>query len=285
MPTLLPISGAPISHFMLTKKTIGFLGAGVMAEALVKGLTSSGAVSAGQLLASDKSTKRLAHMAEVYEIKVLSKNYEVVSGADIIVVAVKPQDMAGLLGEIAQDLSGDKLIISIAAGVTTAAIKEAIKKSVPVVRVMPNTATIVGEGAIGIFAAQGVSEGDIKLACAIFSAVGKVVAVDDESLMDAVTGLSGSGPAYVFLFMEALARAGVKAGLSKEDALLLAMQTTLGAARLAIESDKTLKELREMVTSPKGTTFEGLKKLEEGGFTETIGSAVEAATKRSRELS
>lgn len=275
---------------MLTKKTIGFLGAGNLAEALIKGLLESKSVAASQLIASDRLTSRLLHLAEAYEVKVFNKNYEAVRNADIIFLTVKPNDVAGLLAEVARELGPGKLIISAAAGITTTKILEAMKtggaaRFTPVVRAMPNTPAIVGQGAVALCAGLGAREEDLKLARAVFEAVGRVIVVEDEALMDAVTGLSGSGPAYVFLFMEALAEGGVKMGLSQKDSIALAVQTVLGAARLATESKKDLRELREMVTSPGGTTVEGLKKLNEAGFKDAVIAAVEAATRRARELS
>lgn len=275
---------------MLTKKTIGFLGAGNMAEALIKGLLESKSVSAGQIIASDRLTSRLLHLAEVYDIKVYNKNYEAANNADIIFITVKPNDVEGVLGEIAPEITSEKLVISAAAGITTKKILDSLRAGgfkgfVPVVRAMPNTPAIVGEGAVALCAGAGAGKDDVRLARAVFESVGRVMEVEDEGLMDAVTGLSGSGPAYVFLFMEALTEAGVKLGLDLEDSKMLSMQTVLGAAKLAMESTKSLKELREMVTSPGGTTVEGLKKLNKAGFTETIAAAVEAAAKRARELS
>ncbi len=275
---------------MLTKKTIGFLGAGNLAEALIKGLLSSKIVKAGQIMASDRLDSRLLHLAETYEIKVYSNNREVVGNADIIFLTVKPGEVKGVLKEIALELAPGKLIISTAAGITASAVLESLKnyglqRPIPVIRAMPNTPAIVRESAVGLHAGAGAKESDLDLAKAIFQSVGRVVIVEDESLMDAVTGLSGSGPAYVFLFMEAMVEGGVKAGLSEESARLLAIQTTLGAAKLAIESPKSLADLRRMVTSPGGTTLEGLKKLEEAGFKGAIIKAVEAATKRAGELS
>ncbi|MFQ5736956.1 MAG: pyrroline-5-carboxylate reductase [Thermodesulfobacteriota bacterium] len=275
---------------MLAKKTIAFLGAGNLAEALIKGLLAAGGVVASQIIASDRLDERLLHLAEAYEIKVFNKNYEAVENADIIFLTVKPNDVERLIGEIAGQFGPGKLIISAAAGITTTRILEALKTGgaphfTPVVRAMPNTPAIVRQGAVALCAGLGAESGDIALAKAVFDAVGRVIVLEDEGLMDAVTGLSGSGPAYVFLFMEALAEGGVKAGLSREDAELLSMQTVLGAARLAMESPKDLKELREMVTSPGGTTMEGLKKLDEAGFKEAVTGAVEAATRRARELS
>jgi len=275
---------------MLTKKTIGFLGAGNLAEALIKGLLASRSVKAGQIVASDRIGERLIHLAETYEIKVYNKNHEVVQNADIIFLTVKPGEVKGVLKEIAPEIGQGKLIISAAAGITAQSVLEYLRNnglqhSVPVIRAMPNTPAIVQESAAGLCAGVGARKSDLALAKAVFEAVGKVVIVEEERLMDAVTGLSGSGPAYVFLFMEALVEGGIKAGLSEKSARLLAIQTTLGAARLAMQSPKSLSELRRMVTSPGGTTIEGLKKLEEAGFKGAVMKAVEAATKRAAELS
>lgn len=275
---------------MLTKKTIGFLGAGNLAEALIKGLVASKSVRASQIIAADKISERLIYLAETYEIKVYNRNHEIAENSDIIFITVKPNDVSGVLGDIAPALGKDKLLISAAAGITTTTVLERLKESgtkgfVPVVRAMPNTPVIVREGAIGLCAGLGAGKSDLKLARALFESVGKVVVVEEEGLLDAVTGLSGSGPAYVFLFMEALVEAGVKAGLKKETARELALQTTLGAAKLAIDSPKSLEELIKMVTSPGGTTIEGLKKLKEADIKGTVEKAVSAATKRARELS
>lgn len=275
---------------MITGKTIGFLGAGNLAEALIKGLIASGSVRPGNIVASDRMSERLIYLAESYEVKVFSKNYEVVRNAEIIFLTVKPGDVEHVLREIAPEFTQGKLLISAAAGVTTSRILDTLKASglthfVPVVRAMPNTPAIVREGATGLSAGPGAGKAHLELAAALFTSVGKVAVVEDESLMDPLTGLSGSGPAYVFLFMEALIEGGVKAGLERETATALAMQTVLGAARLAIESPKSLQELRRMVSSPGGTTLAGLKRLEEGGFTQAVEAAVDAATRRARELS
>jgi len=274
---------------MLSEKTICFLGAGNLAEALIKGLIKSAVVPASQIIASDRLNSRLLHLAEAYNIKVFNKNYEAARNADIIFLTVKPGDIPGLLGDIARDIGPGKLIISAAAGVTTTKILDGLKQGglpqlTPVVRAMPNTPAIVGEGAVAVCGSLAASHADLCLARAIFEAVGRVIEVQDEAQMDAVTGLSGSGPAYVFLFMEALAEGGERMGLSPQDSRILALQTVLGAARLALESEKGLKELREMVTSPGGTTVEGLKKLDEAGFKAAVIGAVEAATLRAKEL-
>ncbi|MEK7773346.1 MAG: pyrroline-5-carboxylate reductase, partial [Deltaproteobacteria bacterium] len=271
-------------------KSIGFLGAGNLAEALIKGLLASKKVGPGQIVASDRISGRITHIAETYEIKVYARNYEVARNADIIFLTVKPNDVKGVLKEIASEAAPDKLLISAAAGITTTTVQETLKEAgmvrfIPVVRAMPNTPALVQEGATAICAGMGAGKAELKLARTLFESVGKVVVIDDEPLMDAVTGVSGSGPAYVFLFIEALVEAGVAAGLREDTAKLLAAQTVLGAARLALESPMTLEELVKMVASPGGTTVEGLKKLEESGFKGAVIKAVEAAVKRANELS
>jgi pyrroline-5-carboxylate reductase len=282
---------------MLTDKKIGFLGAGNLAEALIKGLLASGSVTAAQITASDRFSPRLVHIAENYEVRVVNDNTEAARGADIVFLTVKPTDAPQVLAEVAPGLGPGKLLISVAAGLTTERILDALSKgqagvsagssaNLPaVVRAMPNTPALIGEGMTALYAGHDAGAGEIDIARAVFKAVGRVVVVEDESLMDAVTGLSGSGPAYVFLFMESLVDAGTKCGLPEADSLTLALQTTIGAALLAGGSEKSLAELREMVSSPGGTTIEGLKKLREGCFPETVIAAVEAASKRSRELS
>lgn len=270
---------------MLTKKTIGFIGAGNMGEALIKGLLASKKITPAQILVADKVKERLAYITEHYEAKVFSKNFEVAKGADIIILAVKPNDMKPALQEIGSDLNKDKLLISIAAGVTMDFILGCLPHHVSLIRVMPNTPALVLEGAIGICPGQGVSKEDKDIAAQIFEAVGKIVIIENEDLMDAVTGLSGSGPAYVFLILEALSDAGVRVGLPRKTANLLAMQTVLGSSKLAMETGKHFGELKDMVTSPGGTTIAGLEKLEEGSIRAAIIKAVEAATKRSKELS
>lgn len=271
---------------MLTKKNIGFIGAGNMGEALIKGLLVSKKITSAQILIADKVKERLAYIAEHYGAKVFNKNFEVAKGADIIILAVKPADMKSALQEISSELNKEKLLISIAAGVTMNFILKCLPHhNVPLIRVMPNTPALVLEGAVGICPGQGVSIKDKDIAVAIFEAVGKVVIIENEGLMDAVTGLSGSGPAYIFLILEALSDAGVGVGLPRKTANILAIQTVFGSAKLAMESGKHFGELKDMVTSPGGTTIAGLEKLEEGGVKASIMKAVAAATRRSKELS
>lgn len=279
---------------MLTKKTIGFIGGGNLAEALIKGLISSKTASPANILVSDCNAQRLAHITQACEVRALTKNYETARDADIIFITVKPKDAADAVTGIAPELGGKKVIISVVAGVTTDAItrwatsngrngKNGIHP--PVIRAMPNTPVIVREGMTALYAGEYVKPEHLKLAKAVFEAVGKVIVLEDEAMMDVVTGLSGSGPAYIFLVMEAMMNAGIKLGLSEADAKTLALQTTLGAARLAKESSQTLTELRRMVASPGGTTIEGLKKLEEGGLANIIEAAVKAAATRATEIS
>ena len=275
---------------MLKGKTIGFIGTGKIAEAIIKGLIASGKVSPAQIKASDIDKSRRLHMAEAYQIKVFNEAPEVVELADIVLIAVKPAQVEEVLIDIARNLVSEKLIVSVAAGITTGSIREHLKSGgvkidIPVVRAMPNTPAIVGEGVTGIAAGKGAKRADMDLALELFSAVGTVTAFDDEAHLDAVTGLSGSGPAFVFYFMEAMLDAGVKEGIEYEEARELALRTTLGAAKLALESGTDLIELRRMVSSPNGTTVAGLNKLEEARFYDIMVDAVRSAIKRARELS
>jgi len=272
------------------KETAGFIGAGNMAEALIKGFTASKALPPSRIFVSDRLNQRLVHMAETLGVKILTKNYEVARNADIIFIAVKPSDAAGVLREIAPELNAGKLLVSIAAGITTGRVMEALeegglKEVIPVVRAMPNTPVTIREGVTALVAGAGAGKGDLAVAGRFFSTVGGVVYIEDEALMDAVTGLSGSGPAYIFYIMEALIEAGAGAGMTAEQARTLVIQTTIGAARLAAESGVELKELRERVTSPGGTTAEGIRVFEEAGLGDIIIRAVRAAERRSRELS
>ncbi|HLE08202.1 MAG TPA: pyrroline-5-carboxylate reductase [Thermodesulfobacteriota bacterium] len=271
----------------LSKKTIGFVGAGNMAGALIKGLITSNLITPLQIIASDRDKKKLVGIAEKYGIKVFNENFEVAEAADIIILAVKPDDMTAALEEIAPGVTKEKLLISIVAGKTTGAILDSLsaagmRHKVAVVRAMPNMPALVGEGATAVFAAEGKAA---KIVDAIFGAVGTVVKVNEETLLDAVTGLSGSGPAYIFLFMEALVEAGVNLGIPVEDAKKLVFKTALGAARVAWESKKDMAELIKTITSPGGTTIEGLKEFEKAGLKKIVSSAVFAAAKRAKELS
>jgi pyrroline-5-carboxylate reductase len=264
-------------------KRIGFLGCGNMGEALVKGLVAASVVEAGALMASDTRGDRLADLDRRYGVRIAKDNVELVRECDVIVLAVKPQIMSTVLTEISSSLSRRQLVISIAAGVSTATIRAGVGKDVRLIRVMPNTPALVREGATAIAKATGLEVGDLETAEEIFGAVGKVVVLD-EDLMDAVTGLSGSGPAYVAVVIESLADGGVKMGLDRVTAMTLATQTVLGAAKLLLETGMHPGSLKDMVSSPGGTSITGIAALEEGGIRTTFIKAVERATLRSREL-
>lgn len=267
---------------MLTS-TIAFLGAGNMGEALIRGLLSSDAIAPEQLRASDRRADHLKELADRYKIETSTDNRHVVKGADVVVLAVKPQIMDSVLAEIGQELEPGTLVISIAAGVDISRMESKLPEGIRVIRSMPNVASLVAEGATAIAAGSLAQEDDLVLARRIFESVGMVVVVE-EGLMDAVTGLSGSGPAYIFLVVEALSDAGVKMGLSRWDALALAAQTVLGAAKLIIETGEHPGRLKDMVCSPGGTAIAAVHTLEQGGLRTTLIDAVETATRRSAEL-
>ncbi len=269
---------------MLTNKTIGMIGTGNMGNALIDGLIRSGATSPERIICSDASDRQLATAHDKFKIATTTDNNEVVRSADIIIYAIKPQIMASVLKETADALDMSKLIISIAAGVPLAAIESLLRKDLRLIRVMPNVAVAVREGATAIAAGGHASKDDVKMAMAIFDSVGKSIFLKENDLMDAITGLSGSGPAYIFMIVDALADAGVKVGLSRKDALFLASQTILGAAKLLLETDAHPGQLKDSVTSPGGTAIAGLHTLEKGGLRTTLINAVEAAANRSKEL-
>jgi len=269
---------------MLTEKKIGFIGGGNMAEALISGLVHSDAARPENIICSDIREEPLAELQRKYGIATTTSNIEVAEKAEILIYATKPQILASVLRETAGVLDKSKLIISIAAGVPLAAIQSGLQKELRLIRVMPNICAFVKESATAIAAGKYVEEGDIELAKAIFDSVGISVFIKENILMDAFTGLSGSGPAYVFLIIDAMADAGVKMGLSRKDSLLLSTQTVLGSAKLLLESKEHPGQLKDRVTSPGGTSIAGIHTLEQGGLRTTIMDAVEAATNRSREL-
>jgi pyrroline-5-carboxylate reductase len=269
---------------MLDNKTIGFIGAGNMAETLMGGLINSKQSKPENLICSDIRDARLGELANQYKIQTTTNNRTVVKTSDIIIYAVKPQIMADVVKETADTLDMSKLIISIAAGVPMAAIGSLLGKDLRLIQAMPNVCVAVNEGATAIAAGAHAKAGDIDMAKAIFNCVGRCIFLKESHLLDAVTGLSGSGPAYIFMMVDALADAGVKMGLSREDAHELSSQTVLGAAKMLLETKIHPGRLKDMVTSPGGTTIAGLHTLEKGGLRSTLISAVEAATLRSKEL-
>jgi pyrroline-5-carboxylate reductase len=264
-------------------KRIGFVGAGNMAGALIKGLLHSGTVGPGQIQASDVREERLAELAAEHGIATTKDNAKLAAWADVLVLAVKPQVIDKVMVPIARELRPHTLVVSIAAGVPIESIESRLPPETRVVRTMPNTAAIALAGATAIAPGTHASDGDLALARQLFEATGRVVVLD-ESLLDAVTGLSGSGPAYVMLMIEALADGGVKVGLHRETALLLAAQTVYGSAKLLLETGEHPGRIKDMVTSPGGTAIAGLHTLEAGGLRTTLIDAVESATRRSIEL-
>jgi pyrroline-5-carboxylate reductase len=267
----------------LKDRRIGLVGAGNMATALARGLLASGAVEPSGVRASDVDPARLRELAERHRITVHGSNRELVAWADLIVLAIKPQVIDGVLADLADSVNGGTLVVSIAAGVPLPVIEALLPPGTHTVRAMPNTAAMALAGATAVAPGTHASADDLETAKALFEAVGRVVVLD-EGLLDAVTGLSGSGPAYVMLAIEALADGGVKMGIPREAALTLAAQTVYGSAKHQLETGEHPARLREAVTSPGGTTSAGLHALEAGKLRATLIDAVERATLRSREL-
>lgn len=268
---------------ILAHRRIALIGAGNMAGALVRGLLASGQIMPNAVRASDVNAARLRELESRHGIVVHTDNRELAAWADLIVLAVKPQVIDAALASVASAVGADTLVVSIAAGVPLAAIEAQLPPGTHAVRAMPNTAAMALAGATAIAPGAHAGAADLETAKALFEAVGRVVVLD-EGLLDAVTGLSGSGPAYVMLAIEALADGGVKMGIPREAALTLAAQTVYGSAKLQLETGEHPARLRDMVTSPGGTTIAGLHALEGGGMRTTLMSAVEKATLRSREL-
>ncbi|MDF1562261.1 MAG: pyrroline-5-carboxylate reductase [Deltaproteobacteria bacterium] len=264
-------------------RSLAFVGVGNMGEAILRGLLESGAADPSKVTVSHPRADRREHLHEHYGVKAVAKNAEAVEGAGVVMICVKPQIFTKVLDEIGPALAPDALTISIAAGVPIPAMEKRMHREARVVRVMPNTPCLVGAGASVLAPGPHATDEDLALADTIFQAVGVTVQVD-ESLIDAATGLSGSGPAYIFLVIEALADGGVKVGLSRSRALKLAAQTVYGAAKLLIESGEHPGRLKDQVTSPGGTAIAGIHTLESGGLRRTLIDAVESATLRAREL-
>ena len=267
---------------MLKGKRIGFIGGGNMAEAIVKGLLAGG-VAATDITLAEPVAQRRDYLLASYGVTAVGDNGSALQAADIVILAVKPQVCMTALRSLPGDACPGKLFISIMAGVTTHAIENELAKGVRVIRVMPNTPALVLQAASAIAPGASATAGDMSLALEIFNLLGTACTVE-EKLLDAVTGLSGSGPAYVFTFIEALSDAGVKNGLPRDKATLLAAQTVLGSAKMVLDTAEHTGVLRDRVTSPGGTTIAGLHALEQAAFRGAIMNAVDMATKRSGEL-
>jgi pyrroline-5-carboxylate reductase len=264
-------------------RKIAFLGAGNMAGALIKGLLHAGACEPDEVLAVDVRPERLEELASRHGVLTGRDLAAASAWADVVVLATKPQVFDRVLPAVAGSLRPEALVVSIAAGVSIESIEARLPAGTRVVRTMPNTPALVEAGATAISGGTHATDEDLALSRKIFDSVGLSVVLE-EPLLDAVTGLSGSGPAYIFLIIEALSDAGVKVGLHRDSAQKLAAQTVLGAAKLLIETGEHPGRLKDMVTSPGGTAISGLHTLEAGGLRTTLINAVESATARSREL-
>lgn len=257
---------------------IGFIGGGNMAEAIIKGISGK---DARDIMVSEPRDERRAYLEKTYNIKTSSNNKEVAENCNIIILAVKPQNMDSVTAEIYDIISSDKIVVSIAAGITLSYLSARLKTT-KIIRVMPNTPALVLDGMSVMSMCECIHDKEIGLIRDIFMSIGKLLVLP-EKYMDAVTALSGSGPAFFALFVEAMIDAGVKVGLNIDNAAELAIQTLIGTAKL-LDTGMPPDKLREMVTSPGGTTAAGLKVFEEKGLNEIVIAAIEAATNRSKEL-
>jgi len=265
------------------ERRIAILGCGKIGESLVAGLLSSGWREPGDIVVSGRRQEHVDELAERYGVRATLSNSEAVAGAALVVLAVKPQDFETLLGEIGPLLSPDQTVLSVAAAIPTATIEQRIAPSVPVVRAMPNAPATVHEGIAGICAGAHADDEHLAAAEDVLSHLGAVVRLPERH-MDAVTAVSGSGPAYFALLAEAMIEAGILLGLSREISTQLVVQTMLGTAKLLRDEQMHPVELREMVTSPGGTTIRAIRELEQAGVRAAFLSAIQAAMERSREL-
>jgi pyrroline-5-carboxylate reductase len=272
---------------MLNGKRLTIVGSGMMGSALALGFVRAHALAAEQITLCDTHHAQAEAVAASLPngaATVVDDLATAVADANIVLLAVKPQMVPGILSQVSSVLAESQLVLSIAAGVQIGTMETLLVRKIPVIRCMPNTPSLVGEGATALAKGSSATTEHLAQAEFLFSAVGKTVIVD-EKLMDAVTGLSGSGPAYVYLLIEALMDGGVKAGLTRATARLLAAQTVYGAAKMVLESSEHPAQLKDNVTTPGGTTIEALAVLERAGFRTAVIDAIEAATARSKELS
>ncbi len=263
---------------------VGFVGGGNMATALVKGFLAAGLYRAEQICVSDVDAPKLAALRRRYKVVTTQDNTALVRDAKVVIIAVKPQIIDAVLASMRPSVTPQKLFVSIAAGVTTARLEAGLGKGARVLRVMPNTPALLAKGMSVLVRGRYATPADERLGLRLLRAVGQAVAVQDERLLDAVTGLSGSGPAYVYRFAEGLIAGGVAAGLTAALATQLTFQTLVGAAAMLQETGDTPEALRAAVTSPGGTTLAGLGELERRGFKDAVAAAVVTATRRSQEL-
>jgi pyrroline-5-carboxylate reductase len=264
-------------------RRIGIIGIGKMGEALISGLIRSKLIDSAKVGVSDISVERKEYISKKYPITCYSESDELVNNSDIIVIAVKPRDMKKVLDAIKAQLNSNHLLISIAAGISTSFILRHLQKTVSLIRAMPNSPCMIGEGMTVLAPLPGTSIDNIQYAMEIFTSVGKVLLLDEKQL-NAVTGLSGSGPAYVYFFIEALTAGGVAVGLPEDVALILSTQTLYGSTKMLFETGESPEKLKTMVATPGGTTVHGLIELESGNVRASIIKAVEKATQRAQQL-
>lgn len=269
---------------MLRKYTVGIIGAGNMGEALIRGMLRSEQTVPARIIASNRNPMRLRNLKARYAIRTTNFNSTVVETADIVILAVKPQDISGACAEIKPYLKRNQVVISIAAGVTVKKLARLLGRSVKLIRVMPNTPALIDYGVSAIYASPSVSEKELQLAEEIFGAVGLTYRVSKESEMDPITALSGTGPAYIYDIVDTLTRAGRNLGLPHQLARELTINTVIGAARMVMQTGEEPKELWKKVASKGGTTVAAFNVLKKRGFQKTLELAVKAAAKRSREL-
>jgi pyrroline-5-carboxylate reductase len=265
------------------KEKIGFIGGGKMGEALCKGIINANLIEIKNIMVSDVNTERLNLLRSGMGVNTTQNNKDVTSFADILILAVKPQIIYEVLNDLKNDITHRHLVVSIAAGIPVRFIESRLQMDTKVIRVMPNAPCLVSASATAFSLGSYATDTDEQLVASLFSTVGKVFRLD-EKYLDAVTGLSGSGPAYVYMVIEALSDGGVKMGLPRDIATILAAQTVFGSAKMVLETGLHPAKLKDDVASPGGTTIEGISKLEEGGLRAALISAVEAATLKSQKL-
>ena len=268
---------------MLKQKKLAVLGAGKLGESLIRGLLDAGVVKAADITVTAAHPQRVAQLRESLGVAGTDSNAEAAKRADIVLLSVKPQSVPVVLGDLRDVLEPSQLLVSVAASVSTAFIEKHLARPVPVVRAMPNTPALVRKGMTGLCAGRNATPGHLDLALAIFESVGRTVIVDEKH-MDAVTALSASGPAFIYIVIESLAEAGVKVGLPRDVATQLAAQTVLGAGAMVLETGEHPAKLKDLVTTPAGCTIDGILELEEGGLRVTLIKAVVRATQRAKEL-
>lgn len=286
MPTKIEKSSQPVTvqrdaHLHLKKLAV--IGAGKLGEGLLSGILGTQLAPVSHVVATVAHQPRADYLAEKYGIRTGTNNRDAVAGADLALICLKPQQVKGFLQEVKKELRKDALLISAAASVTTALIEDALSQPVRVVRAMPNTPCLIRHGMIALARGRYATEADLTIANRIFSSMGRTVTVDEKH-MDAITGLSASGPAYVYTIIESLAEAGVKLGLPRELSTELSAQTLLGASALVLQTGEHPAKLKDAVTTPAGCTIDGLLELEEGGLRVTLIKAVVRAAQRARQL-